>query len=159
MSRKIALTAAPSRTPLSSAAAWYPAASLIGLAKFSMQRCGYRAEGGRVDPVARPLELDAPKAARHLVHLEENHHRHRAEGLAVQNDIGVAVAKVQCPGQPDRIGAKLAGQFIRRFSPVGLAQYFFYPIRRKCRRRQGNDRHSDCNPGETHDRGTQSETK
>jgi hypothetical protein len=28
------------------------------------------------------------------------------------------------------MGAKLAGQFIRRFSPVGLAQYFFYPTRR-----------------------------
>jgi hypothetical protein len=117
-----------------------------------MQRRRYRAEGGRVDPVARPLELDAPKAVRHLVHLEENHHRHRAEGLAAQNDIGVAVAKVQCPRQSDRMGAKLAGQFIRRFTPVGLAQYFIYPTRRRCRRCRGNDRHSDRNPGETGDR-------
>ena len=92
------------------------------------------------------------KAVRHLVHLEENHHRHRAEGLAVQNDIDVAVAKVHCAGQPDRIGTKLAGQFTRRFSPVGFAQYFLYPIRCKGRRRQGNDCHRDCNPGETDDR-------
>jgi hypothetical protein len=34
-------------------------ASLIGLAKFSMQRRRYCAERRRVDPVARPLELDA----------------------------------------------------------------------------------------------------
>jgi hypothetical protein len=117
-----------------------------------MQRRRYRAKGGRVDPVARPLKLDAFKAVCHLVHLEENHHRHRAEGLAAQNDIDVAVAEVQCPRQPDRIGAKLAEQFIRRFAPVDVAQYFFYPTHRKGRRCQGNDRHSDCNPGETDDR-------
>jgi hypothetical protein len=35
---------------------------------------------------------------------------------------------------------------------MGLAQYFLYPIRCKGRRRQGNDRHRDCNPGETDDR-------
>jgi hypothetical protein len=34
-------------------------ASLIGLAIFSMQRRRYRPEGGRVDPVAWPPELDA----------------------------------------------------------------------------------------------------
>jgi hypothetical protein len=48
--------------------------------------------------------------------------------------------------------AKLPSQFIRQFSPVGLAQYFFYPIRSKCRRCHGNDRQRDGNPGETEDR-------
>src|ERR1700747_2116733 len=73
-------------------------ASLIGLAVFRMQRGRDCAEGGRVYSVARPLELNALKAMRHLVHLEENHHRHPAEGLVAQNDIGVAITKVQWLG-------------------------------------------------------------
>jgi hypothetical protein len=67
-----------------------------------MQRGRDCAEGGRVYSVTRPLELNALKAVRHLVHLEENHHRHPAESLVAQNDIGVAIAKVQCLGQPSR---------------------------------------------------------
>ena len=126
-------------------------ASLIGLAVFSLQRGRDCAEGGRVYSVARPLELDAFKAVRHLVHLEENHHRHPAERLVAQNDIGVAITKIQCAGQPGCTRAKLEGQLSRRFIPVGLAQYIFHPIRGKCRRRQGSDRHCNCNPDDTDD--------
>jgi hypothetical protein len=36
-------------------------------------------------------------------------------------------------------GCQSGGTVHPRFSPVGLAQYFFYPIRRKCPRCRGND--------------------
>jgi len=51
--------------------------------------------------MTRSLELNALEAMRRLVHLEKNYHGHVAERLPVQNDVGVTVAKVESPGQPD----------------------------------------------------------
>ncbi len=68
--------------------------------------------------MARPFELNTLEAMRRLVHLEEHHHRHPADHLARQDDIDVAVAKVESSRQPLRLGAELAEQFIRKFAPM-----------------------------------------
>jgi len=60
--------------------------------------------------MARPLELNAFETVRGLVHLEENHHRHSAKSLSGQNDIDIAVAKVEGPRQPPCFLAELMKQ-------------------------------------------------
>jgi len=97
-------------------------ASLIGFTIVGVQRRRYRAEGGRVNGVARPLKLNAFEAVRFLVHLEENHHRHSAKSLPPHHDVGVAVAKVEGSGHPPRFVAEVLEQLARRFTPTGFSQ-------------------------------------
>ena len=83
---------------------------MIGFAIVSVQRCGDRTEGRRVDSVARPLELNAFETVRRLVHLEEDHHRHPAKSLPSQNGVSIAVAKVEGATQPPCFVAELTDQ-------------------------------------------------
>ena len=47
----------------------------------------------------RALELDAFETPGRFVHLEENDYRHSAETSPGEDDVGIAVAKVDGPGQ------------------------------------------------------------
>ena len=70
--------------------------------------------------MARPFELNALEAVRRFVHLEEHHHRDPADELARQNEIGVAVAKIERSRQLCRLGAELLAQCSGGLSPVSL---------------------------------------
>src|ERR1700730_6758595 len=55
---------------------------------------------------------------RRLVHLEKHPHRDPADDVARQDDIYIAVAKVERSSQPCRLSAELPDQFIREFAPM-----------------------------------------
>ena len=96
--------------------------SLIGLPIVGMQRGCYRAKRRRVDTVARSLELNAFETARHLVHLEEHNHWHPAKRLPGEDDVGVAVAKVEGSRQPPCFVSEQIEQPARQFAPMGFVQ-------------------------------------
>ena len=74
-------------------------ANAIRFAQLRMQRSRDRTERRRVDTVPRALELDAFETPGRFVHLEENDHRYSAETSPGEDDVGIAVAKVDGPGQ------------------------------------------------------------
>src|SRR3984893_9473691 len=98
--------------------AWGDGAHLVRRAKVASQRRQDCAESRRVDTVPRPFELNPLEAMRRLVHLEKHHHRNPADDLARQDDIYIAVAKVERSSQPCRLSAELPDQFIREFAPM-----------------------------------------
>jgi len=123
---------------------WGRHASMIRTAVFGVQRGGHRAEIGRVEPMAQWLELKALEAVRRLVHLEEHHHRHPAEGVAPQHDVGIAVAEIEGPGQLLHGGAELVQQRVRCFAPMGFTQQHFDTVRSEQRPNQQQYRCGGC---------------
>jgi hypothetical protein len=74
-------------------------ANAIRFAQLRVQRSRDRAKRRRINAVPGALELNAFETSGRFVHLEENHHRYAAETSPGEDDIGIAVAKVEGPGQ------------------------------------------------------------
>src|SRR5206468_2031804 len=86
-------------------------------------------ERGRVDAVARPLQLDPPEAARFLVHLKEDDDGDAAYGFPTQDDIDIAVAEIKTSRELRCGAVELLQQVLRSLPPMNLTQQLWDRIR------------------------------
>ena len=86
------------------------------------------------------LQLNAFKAVRRLVHLEKHRDRHPAKLVTLEHDIDIAVAEIERSAQAHGLGAELANQRVRCFTPMSSVEQSLDPIRSERRARHQQDR-------------------